>query len=96
MAAAIGLSPQHSCSLDHLVGSNQQTRRHSKAECLGGLEVQCGFKSGWPLYRKIGRRGATQYAVHVIRRLTRCDDTVGTIGHETAGRDPETCLVDRR
>jgi hypothetical protein len=24
---------------DHLVGSNQQTGRHGKSECLGGLEI---------------------------------------------------------
>jgi hypothetical protein len=39
MAAAIRLSQQHSCSLDHLAGEREQLRWHFKAEGLGSLEI---------------------------------------------------------
>src|SRR6516165_6129485 len=39
MEAAIRLSQQLSCSLDHLVGTREQRRRNVDAECFCGREV---------------------------------------------------------
>jgi hypothetical protein len=46
MAAAIRLSQQHSCSLDHLVGERKKLVRHLKAERLGSPKVQYEFEFG--------------------------------------------------
>src|SRR5215472_14552432 len=54
MAAAIRLSQQHSCSLDHLVGGAQQRRRYVKPENSCGLQVDDELELRRPYHRQVG------------------------------------------
>jgi hypothetical protein len=49
---------------DHLVGSNEQRRMHSKAESLGRFEVDCQEHVGRKLDRQVARSSAVQDLVH--------------------------------
>jgi len=51
--------------LDHLVGGDQQARRHGQAERLRSLEIEDSFIPGWRLHRKLGGVGAAQDAVNI-------------------------------
>src|SRR5262249_7067548 len=62
MAAAIRLSQQHSCSFNHLVGAHKQSGWHSKAQRLGGLEVDHQFVFGRRLDWKLARFFALENA----------------------------------
>src|SRR5262249_30284745 len=54
MAAAIRLSQQHSCSLDHLVGGAQQRRWYVKSENPCGLQVDDELELRRPYHRQVG------------------------------------------
>src|SRR5215467_14916188 len=65
-------APQHTGSLfDHLVGGDQQPRWHRKTKRLCRFDVESRYKFGRRLYREVGRLGAAQNAVHVVRRLAK-------------------------
>src|SRR5947207_2337985 len=72
-----GLSPAGShqlClahSLDHLVGTGEQYRRHSNAKCPGGLHIDDQLEMGRLLDRQVGRPGAFQDFVDVHRSLAK-------------------------
>jgi hypothetical protein len=51
--------------LDHLVGTQQDRLRHSKAERLGGLDVDSHLEFGRQLNRKLRRLGATENAINI-------------------------------
>jgi hypothetical protein len=54
-------------SFDHLISLGQDRWRHSKPERLGRLEVDNHDVSCRLLNRHLGRRGASQDVVHVVR-----------------------------
>src|SRR6516164_6869497 len=84
MAAAIRLSQQHSCSLDHLVGEHLHGIGDNKSECLRGLYVDDKLELGWLLNRQVGRLLAIENAPDVNARLPRGIISAGTITHEAA------------
>ena len=84
MAAAIRLSQQHSCSLDHLVGAREQCRWHLQAQRLGSLEIDHQLILGRCLHRKIGRLLPLEDAVHVASSAALLIEVIGTIRNETA------------
>src|SRR5215472_10516885 len=53
MAAAIRLSQQHSCSLDHLVGGAQQRRWYVKSENPCGLQIDDELELRRPYHRQV-------------------------------------------
>ena len=58
MAAAIRLSQQHSCSLDHLVGDGRQTGRDLEAERFRGFEIDHELEFCGLHHRQIARFGS--------------------------------------
>jgi hypothetical protein len=55
LAAAIRLSQQHSCSLDHLVGAAKQRERDSKTKRFGGYGIDYQIIFRWKDYGEISR-----------------------------------------
>src|SRR5262245_17364512 len=51
--------------LDHLVGAGEQRWRHSDAERLRGLEIDCQLVLGRRLYRQVGWLLALENAIDV-------------------------------
>src|SRR5262249_16531037 len=96
MAAAIRLSQQHSCSLDHLVGEREQLVGNGQAERLGGLEVDHQFEFCWLQHRQIGGLGALQKATRVNSRLTVGILDAGAVTDESARSDVFAQRVDSR
>ena len=58
-------------SFDHLIREQQERLRHSKAERLGGLDVQGHLKFDWQLNGKFRRLCPTENAIHVERRAAK-------------------------
>src|SRR5262245_46820597 len=54
---------------DHLVGEQQKRLRDFQIQCLGCLEVDHQFESGWNLDRQVGRACALENLVHHCGRL---------------------------
>jgi hypothetical protein len=48
-----------SASFDHLVGSGEERRRHLKAECLGGLQVNDRFGNLIGILQSMNDRAVT-------------------------------------
>src|SRR6516162_11229492 len=65
MAAAIRLSQQHSCSLDHLVGGSLQGQRNRQAQRLRGLEVDDELELGRLLDRKVGWLRTLEHTINI-------------------------------
>src|SRR5215831_1894768 len=95
MAAAIRLSQQHSCSLDHLVGAGEQRRGHIKAECLRGLEIDHQLDLGGLLHRQVRRLLALENAARIDTGLAVCIRETAPIAYQTAASDKLTKLEDR-
>ena len=70
MAAAIRLSQQHSCSLDHLVGEREQPVRNLEAERLRGLEVDGQFELRGLYDRQVGGLFTLENATRVKSDLS--------------------------
>src|SRR6516164_10429887 len=96
MAAAIRLSQQHSCSLDHLVGAAKEHRRHVETQRLCGLEIDHQLILGRLLYRQVRRFCTTKNAIDVSGRASPLIDLVDPIGNESALSGMKGKWIDRR
>jgi hypothetical protein len=82
--------------LDHLVGGNQQRRRHDQAECPGGVEVDGEIEPGGLHDRQIGRLGAFENSPDVVADYAKLVLPRGRVAYETSRSDGSTIGVNRR
>src|SRR6476660_3788535 len=83
-------------SLDHLVGGRKERRRNTKAEPLGGLEIEREFELGWRLHRKVSGLLAPEDAIDIARRASVLVGEIRAIGNQPTGADEQVFVVDRR
>src|SRR5215510_16532013 len=95
MAAAIRLSQQHSCSLDHLVRASKQRRWHFEAKRLGRLEIDEQLNFRGLLDRQVRRFFALENAAGINADPTERFREAAAIAHQAAGRDELTKSEDR-
>src|SRR5215831_1037268 len=86
MAAAIRLSHQHSCSLDHLIGKREQLVGNFEVESLRGLEIDHKLELGRLHDREIGRLLSFENAASVNAGLTIRIRNDRAVAHQPAGR----------
>src|SRR5712691_1381830 len=72
------------CLSDHLVRQEEECRRESEAERLGGLEVDDQLELGGLLDGEVPRLGAFQDAVHIVRSTAKHLRKARPIGHQPA------------
>ena len=70
--------------LDHLIGTNENRLRDSKAEGIGSLAVDDQFKLCRLLDWEIGGFRPFENAVHIIRGTTKYLWQAGAVTHEPA------------
>src|SRR5258708_11703573 len=72
-------------SIDHLVGTSEQCRRHVQSQLFRGLEVDGQFEFGGLVKRDLAGIGTAQYGVDVVRYPLVQLHQVERVGHQTAG-----------
>src|SRR5262249_25756564 len=80
---------------DHLVGAGKHARRQIESERPRGLEVDHQLVLGRRLNRQLGWLLAFQDAVDVAGGAPELIDEIRAIGHQAAGVDEDTIVVDR-
>src|SRR5262245_20112391 len=96
MTAAIRLSQQHSCSLNHLVGDREQPRWKAQAERLGRLEIDYQLEPGELQDRQVCGLLAFEYATGIDALLAIGFRQTGAVAHQAAGVRELTPFVDCR
>ena len=71
-------------------------KRHVEAQRLGGLEIDAQLVLCRLLHRQIGKLGALEDAVNVLRRLAKLFGVIGTIIDQTTLFREKTIEIDRR
>src|SRR3977135_2605215 len=74
-------------SLNHLVGSRDQRRRHGEAKCLCGPQVDHKLVFGWSLHRQVRRLLALKDAINVTGHLPGLVDEIRRTGDTGAVGD---------
>jgi hypothetical protein len=87
MAATIRLSQQHSCSFDHLVGTQQERLGNHEVECLGGGQVNDEIVLSGLLHGQIAGLRAEQDFVDVVGRAPKRSREIWSIGHQASNFD---------
>src|SRR5438876_11729171 len=95
MAATIRLSQQHSCSLDHLVGTGDETRRDFEAERLRGDQIDDKLKLRWLLDWYIAGFCPAKNFIYVIGRAPEPFRVTWSVRHEPPTANKVASAEDR-
>src|SRR5262245_33932372 len=76
--------PSRFTSFDHLVGGHQQLVRHREAERLHGPEIDHQLEFRGLFDWEVGRLGALEDLVHVLRGTTVHLPNIDSVGHQPA------------
>src|SRR6516225_1978605 len=90
------MSQQHSCSLDHLVGDQQEIARYSQAESFSCLEVDNELELARRLNRKITSLLTFEDSIGINRRALKIVDLGNSVGQQAAIFSPVMEWVDGR
>src|SRR5262249_39283470 len=89
------LPPSRFTSLDHLVGSDEQSIWYFEAKCLRGLEVDHELELCRQHNRQITRLLAFEDASGINAGLTVCIGNAGRVAHQAAVSDGFAPGIDR-
>jgi hypothetical protein len=84
-----------SALFNHLAGTREQRGRHSEAERLGGLEVDCQLVLGRRLNRHVSRLFTFKDSIDVAGRASVLVEQIDPIGYQTTISHEEPIEVDR-
>src|SRR5262249_53110455 len=80
---------------DHLVGASYQRRRHGKAKCLRGLEIDYQLEFGGLNYRQVGRLFAVENTTDVHSCLAVGIELAGSVADQSTSVRVYAIGIDR-
>ena len=81
---------------DHLIGGEQQSRRHCQSERLGRPEINHEFEFCWLLNRQVAGALAIENSDNICGDLAVQFDAVGRVGSQASRLNIVATLIHRR